>query len=229
VIELWGVGVTYKNGGVIALKGINLTIKSGDFAFLVGPTGSGKSTLLKLFYGEVKATEGTLQVAGKDITDLPLREIPALRRQMGIVLQDYGLLPQRTVRENVTFACEVVGMPRREIKTRVPEVLERVGVQHRSEAFPSELSGGEQQRVAIARALVSEPKLLIADEPTGNLDPETGAGVLETLLRVNAQGTTIVIATHDKAAVDRLKKRVIAIERGELVRDDEAGSYGYEV
>ncbi len=227
VIELKGVGVTYPTGSVTALKGISFLLPAGEFAFLVGPTGAGKSTLLKLLYADVRATEGSLSVAGRDITRIGSRDVPALRRQMGIVLQDYGLLPQRTVWENVRFACEVLGLPRKDTMQRVWERLEQVGMLDRRDAFPAQLSGGEQQRVAIARALVGKPALLIADEPTGNLDPETSAGIMDALLTVSSQGTTVLVATHDKNAVDRLRRRVIAIERGTLARDEAEGQYGY--
>ena len=227
VIELKRVGVTYPTGNVTALTDISLHLPAGEFAFLVGPTGAGKSTLLKLLYADVRATEGSLSVAGREITKISSNEIPALRRQMGIVLQDYGLLPQRTVWENVMFACEVLGMVRKEARLRVRERLEQVGMLVRCDAFPAQLSGGEQQRVAIARALVGKPALLIADEPTGNLDPETSAGIMEALLSICAEGTTVLVATHDKNSVDRLRRRVIAIERGSLARDEAEGAYGY--
>ena len=228
MIELKGVGVTYPTGDVVALKGIDLHLLPGEFAFLVGSTGAGKSTLLKLLYADVRATQGTVRIAERDITRIAPKEIPALRRTMGIVLQDYGLLPQRTVWENVLFACEVLAIPRRESRLRVREGLEKVGMMPRCDAFPAQLSGGEQQRVAIARALVGKPSLLIADEPTGNLDPETGAGIMDALLAICATGTTVLVATHDKAAVDRLRRRVIAIEKGTLARDEAEGVYGYD-
>lgn len=227
VIELKNVGVTYPTGNVVALTDISLHLPAGDFAFLVGPTGAGKSTLLKLLYADVRATSGSIAVAGRDITKIATKDIPALRRQMGIVLQDYGLLPQRTVRENVLFACEVLGIVGKEARSRVEERLAQVGMLHRSDAFPAQLSGGEQQRVAIARALVGKPALLIADEPTGNLDPETSVGIMDALLTISSEGTTVLVATHDKSAVDRLNRRVIAVERGTLARDDAQGQYGY--
>ena len=227
MIELKSVGVTYPTGNVTALTDISLALPAGDFAFLVGTTGAGKSTILKLLYADVRATSGSISVAGRDITKIIPHEIPALRRQMGIVLQDYGLLPQRTVWENMMFACEVLGLPRPEARQRVRGRLEQVGMLPRCDAFPAQLSGGEQQRVAIARALVGKPTLLIADEPTGNLDPETSAGVMDALLAVSDEGTTVLVATHDKNAVDRLRRRVIAIERGTLARDEAEGAYGY--
>jgi cell division transport system ATP-binding protein len=230
-IELSHVGVTYKSGqanSVRALGDISLCIPQGDFVFLVGPTGAGKSTLLKLLYHDVRPTEGRITVGEFDLARLRQRDVPKLRRQMGIVLQDYGLLPQRTVWENIAFACQVLGQSRRSIRARIPDVLNLVGMTHRCDAFPTELSGGEQQRVAIARALVNHPPILIADEPTGNLDPETGAGIMQVLLEANRRGATVLCATHDKTAVDRLRRRVIAIERGCLARDEAEGGYGYD-
>jgi cell division transport system ATP-binding protein len=228
MIELRNVGVTYKNGEVRALSEVSLCVPSGDFVFLVGPTGAGKSTLLKLLYHDVRPTEGDIHVAGFHLNKLRGRDIPKLRRQMGIVLQDYGLLPQRTVWENVAFACQVVGQGRREIRKKLPEVLDLVGMTHRCDAFPAELSGGEQQRVAIARALVNHPPLLLADEPTGNLDPETAAGIMDVILEANRRGATVVIATHDKTAVDRLRRRVVAVQGGKVARDEGEGGYGLE-
>jgi len=230
VIVLSHVGVTYVRGEVEveALTDVSLCVPPGDFVFLVGSTGAGKSTLLKLLYREVRATSGTVIVNGRDVTALRSREIPALRRQMGIVLQDYGLLLDRTVWDNVAFACQVIGMPRREARKRVGSVLDAVGMAPRCDAYPGELSGGEQQRVAIARALVNNPPLLLADEPTGNLDPDTAQGILDVLLQANRRGTTVVTATHDKASVDRLRRRVVAIERGTVSRDDAHGTYGYD-
>lgn len=228
MIELTRVGVTYRSGSVPALKEVNLCVPKGDFVFLVGPTGAGKSTLLKLLYHDVAPTEGTVKVLGMDLTRLRARDIPKLRRQMGIVLQDYGLLPQRTVWENVAFACQVVGQGRREVRKKLPEALDLVGMTHRCDAFPAELSGGEQQRVAIARALVNQPPLLLADEPTGNLDPETGAGIMEVLSEANRRGATLVVATHDKTAVDRMRRRVIAVKEGRIARDETSGGYGVE-
>jgi cell division transport system ATP-binding protein len=230
-IELSHVGVTYKSGqanSVRALGDVNLCIPQGDFVFLVGPTGAGKSTLLKLLYHDVRPTEGEIKVGEFDLARLRQREVPKLRRQMGIVLQDYGLLPQRTVWENIAFACQVLGQSRRAARTKIPDVLNLVGMAQRCDAFPNELSGGEQQRVAIARALVNHPPLLIADEPTGNLDPETGAGIMQVLLEANRRGATVICATHDKPNVDRLRQRVIAVEAGQVVRDEPKGIYGYE-
>ena len=228
MIELSRVSVTYKSGDVGALSEASFCIGKGEFVFLVGPTGAGKSTLLKLLYRDAIATSGTVKVLGHDLTAMRGRDVPPLRRQMGIVLQDYGLLPQRTVWQNVAFACQVLGQRGREIRRKLPEVLDLVGMTHRCDALPAELSGGEQQRVAIARALVNHPPLLIADEPTGNLDPETGAGIMDVLCEANRRGATVIIATHDKTCVDRLRRRVIALRGGKIVRDEAEGSYGTE-
>ncbi len=227
-IELKKVGVTYKSGEVTALSSVDLTIPPGDFVFLVGPTGAGKSTLLKLLYRDVQATAGEIHVLGFDMVRMRAGDVARLRRQMGIVLQDYGLLPQRTVWENVAYACQVLGQSGRDIRKKLPEVLDLVGMMHRCDALPSELSGGEQQRVAIARALVNQPTLLLADEPTGNLDPETGVGIMDVLTEANRRGATVVIATHDKNAVDRMRKRVVVVEKGKVARDESGGGYGSE-
>lgn len=232
MIELSHVAVSFRFGAkgigeVAALRDITLSVPPQDFAFLVGPTGAGKSTLLKLLYRDVAPTAGKVTVAGLDLAALRQNEIPALRRRMGIVLQDYGLLPQRTVWENVAFACEVLGQDRREIRKRLPEVLDLVKMTHRCDAFPHQLSGGEAQRVAIARALVNHPPLLLADEPTGNLDPDTAAGIMDVLKEANERGATVVIATHDATSVNRLRARVIAIEQGTVVSDEREGIYGY--
>ena len=232
MIELSHVAVTFRFGAkgigeVSALRDITLSVPPQDFVFLVGPTGAGKSTLLKLLYRDVAPTAGKVTVAGLDLAALHQNEIPALRRRMGIVLQDYGLLPQRTVWENVAFACEVLGQDRREIRKRLPEVLDLVKMTHRCDAFPHQLSGGEAQRVAIARALVNHPPLLLADEPTGNLDPDTATGIMDVLKEANERGATVVIATHDATSVNRLRARVIAIEQGTVVSDEREGVYGY--
>jgi cell division transport system ATP-binding protein len=225
MIELSGVSVTYRGGDVAALRDVSLSIPRGDFVFLVGPTGAGKSTLLRLLYRDLIPSSGRLKVAGRDITNLRARDVPALRRQMGIILQDYGLLPQRTVWENVAFACQVLGQSRREIRRRLPEVLDLVGMTHRCDAFPHELSGGEQQRVAIARALVNDPPLLVADEPTGSLDPETSRGIMGVLAEANRRGATLVVATHDVAVVDRMRRRVVCVEGGRVARDGRECGY----
>ena len=228
MIHLEEVSVTYKTGDVTALHRVTFYVPPGDFVFLVGPTGAGKSTLLKLLYRDLAPTDGKITVAGFDLARMRSRDVPKLRRSMGIVLQDYGLLPQRTVWENIAFACQVLGQSRREIRKRLPDVLELVGMGHRCDAFPGELSGGEQQRVAIARALINQPPLLLADEPTGNLDPETGAEIMQVLEEANRRGATVIIATHDKNAVDKMRKRVVAVRRGRIVRDEVGGGYGSE-
>ncbi|GDX41433.1 cell division ATP-binding protein FtsE [Armatimonadota bacterium] len=224
MIDLKGVGVTYSNGWR-ALSNVQLKIDKGEFVFVVGTTGAGKSTLLKLLSREETATEGTVKVSGQDLSSLPLHDLPAYRRKIGIVFQDFGLLPNKTVYENVAFALQVTGASRQTIRRQVPYVLDLVAMSHRPDAFPNQLSGGEQQRVAIARALVNEPFLLLADEPTGNLDPETSLGIIQLLNHINLRGTTVIIATHDQAVVDFLQRRVIAFEQGGLVRDEVVGNY----
>ena len=224
MIELYGVTKTYPSGQT-ALKDINLKISKGDFVFIVGPSGAGKSTLIKLLFREVLPTKGQIFFAGKNITRLRPREIPYLRRRIGIVFQDFRLLPEKTVYENVAFAMEVVEASARDIRKRVPQILDRVGLAHKVNAKPSELSGGEQQRIAMARALVNNPDILIADEPTGNLDPDTSWEIMKQLDDINKSGTTVVVASHDRELIDSMKKRVIQLENGCLVRDDERGVY----
>lgn len=223
-----GISKTYPNGAV-ALRNVDLHIKPGEFVFVVGPSGAGKSTFIKMLFREVLPTTGELYVDGNDVVNLKPEAVPYLRRQLGIVFQDYRLLPDRTVYENVAFAMQVIEVPYRQIKRRVGQVLDLVGLRSRAKDYPNELSGGEQQRVAIARAIVNDPLLVIADEPTGNLDPETSEEIMKIFTQINASGTTIVMATHDKSIVDRMKKRVIAIEDGYIVRDDAEGVYGYEL
>lgn len=216
-------------GGSVALQNVDIHIEPGEFVFVVGPSGAGKSTFIKMLFREVLPTTGSIFVNGVDILSLTPNEIPYMRRQLGIIFQDYRLLPDRTVYENVAFAMEVIETPRRKIKRRVLNVLDLVGLRHRADAYPNELSGGEQQRIAIARAIVNDPILVIADEPTGNLDPETSWDIMEIFKEINAEGTTIVMATHDKEIVDAMGKRVIAIEGGHIVRDEASGVYGYEL
>ena len=216
-------------GGSKALQDVNIHIKPGEFVFVVGPSGAGKSTFIKMLFREVLPTTGSIFVNGTDILALTPKEIPYLRRQLGIIFQDYRLLPDRTVYENVAFAMEVIEIPHRKIKRRVLNVLDLVGLRHRANAYPNELSGGEQQRIAIARAIVNDPILVIADEPTGNLDPETSWDIMEIFKEINATGTTIVMATHDKEIVHAMGKRVVAIENGRIVRDEASGVYGYEL
>ncbi|MGN6331870.1 MAG: cell division ATP-binding protein FtsE [Motilibacteraceae bacterium] len=210
-----------------ALDGVSLEIAKGEFVFLVGQSGSGKSTFLRLVLKEERTTSGTVHVAGKDLNRLSNWKVPALRRQMGTVFQDFRLLPNKSVFENVAFALEVIGKPRHHIAKVVPEVLDLVGLAGKEQRRPDELSGGEQQRVAIARAFVNKPMILIADEPTGNLDPSTSVGIMKLLDRINRTGTTIVMATHDDDIVDQMRKRVIELEHGHLVRDQARGVYGY--
>lgn len=219
---------TYPNG-VTAINGISVNIDQGEFVYIVGPSGAGKSTFVKLMYREEKPTKGTIIVNNKNLSELKEREIPYLRRDIGVVFQDFKLLPKLTVYENVAFALEVIEEPPRNIRKRVMEVLDIVGLKNKARSAPSELSGGEQQRAAIARAIVNRPKILIADEPTGNLDPETSMVIMDTLETINSSGTTILMATHSKSIVNAMKKRVIAIENGIIARDEQRGEYGYEV
>ena len=210
-----------------ALDDVSIEVDKGEFVFLVGASGSGKSTFLRLALREDRATEGLVHVAGKNVARLPGWKIPHLRRQIGVVFQDFRLLPNKTVFENVAFALQVIGKPVHAIAHTVPEVLDLVGLQGKERRFPNELSGGEQQRVAIARAFVNRPAILLADEPTGNLDPTTSVGIMRLLDRINRTGTTIVMATHDDEIVDQMRKRVCELEDGRLVRDQDRGVYGY--
>lgn len=209
-----------------ALHEVDVEIERGEFVFLVGPSGSGKTTFLRLCLKEDKATSGTVWVAGKNVGKLSSRKVPKLRRQIGTVFQDFRLLPNKTVAQNIAFALEVIGKPRTHIRKVVPEVLEMVGLEDKEKRFPHELSGGEQQRVAIARAFVNRPEILIADEPTGNLDPNTSVGIMKLLDRINRTGTTIVMATHDSHIVDQVRKRVVELADGSVVRDEARGIYG---
>ena len=226
LIEMKGVAKKYHRS-TTALRDINVSINPGEFVYIVGPSGAGKSSFIKLLYREKKVSAGTLKVGEFNLTKMKKRQIPILRRSIGVVFQDYKLLPKKTVFENVAYAMQVIGEKPREIKKRVPEVLELVGLKHKMRSFPDQLSGGEQQRVAIARAIVNNPKVLIADEPTGNLDPEISWEIMQLLERINLQGTTVLMATHNKQIVDNLRHRVIAIEEGRIVRDEEEGEYGY--
>ncbi|RRD51092.1 cell division ATP-binding protein FtsE [Arachnia propionica] len=209
-----------------ALRNINLEIAKGEFVFLVGQSGSGKSTFLRLILREYRPSTGTLYVAGKNLSSLNQWKVPALRRQIGTVFQDFRLLPGKTVYENVAFALQVIGKPSRVIRKMVPETLELVGLEGKENRLNEELSGGEQQRVAIARAFVNRPKILIADEPTGNLDPETSVGIMKLLDRINRSDTTVIMATHDSTIVDQMRRRVLELRQGELVRDQAKGVYG---
>ena len=209
-----------------ALRNINLEIAKGEFVFLVGQSGSGKSTFLRLILREYRPTKGTLYVAGKNLSTLNQWKVPALRRQIGTVFQDFRLLPGKTVYENVAFALQVIGKPSRVIREVVPATLQLVGLEGKENRLNEELSGGEQQRVAIARAFVNRPKILIADEPTGNLDPETSVGIMKLLDRINRTKTTVIMATHDSSIVDQMRRRVLELRTGELVRDQAKGVYG---
>ncbi len=220
--------VTKNYDDTAALRDVSIQIDDGDFVFLVGPTGAGKSTFIKLISKEIEPDEGKIFVDGQDVTRLSNRRIPLLRRNMGMVSQDFRLLPKKTVFENVAFALEVVHCTRRTINRQVPEVLALMGIEDKKDNFPDDLSGGEQQRVAIARAIVNRPKLLIADEPTGNLDPDTAWEIMKLLDQINRRGTTIVMVTHAKDIVNRMNKRVVAIDRGHIVRDSRGGEYGFD-
>ncbi|GIM45361.1 cell division ATP-binding protein FtsE [Collibacillus ludicampi] len=227
MIEMYDVWKTYPNGAE-ALRGINVKIEKGEFVYVVGPSGAGKSTFIKLMYREEKPTKGTIFVNNFNVEMVKEKKIPLLRRQIGVVFQDFKLLPKLTAYENVAFALEVIETPRKKLKGRVQEVLEMVGLGDKLDALPNQLSGGEQQRVAIARALVNRPAVIIADEPTGNLDPDTSWEIMYLFDQINSRGTTVVMATHNKDIVNKMKRRVIAIENGQIVRDERRGVYGYE-
>lgn len=227
MIRFENVSKLYPGQDKAALESVNLEVTKGEFVFLVGLSGSGKSTFLRLVLREDRPTTGRIHVAGKDLGTLANHKIPELRRQVGTVFQDFRLLPNKTIFENVAFTLHVLGFSHKEIKREVPEVLELVGLEDKGDRKPSEISGGEQQRVAIARAYVSRPAILIADEPTGNLDPATSVGIMKLLDRINREGTTVVMATHDSGIVDQMRKRVIELEGGQVVRDQIRGVYGY--
>lgn len=220
--------VTKLYGTNVGIEDVSIHIDKGDFVFLVGPSGAGKSTFIKLILKEIDADEGSILLNGMEIMDLPNRLIPKLRRSTGIVFQDFRLLPRKTVAENVAFAMEIIHMSRRAIRRQVPQMLSLVGISSKSDKYPHELSAGEQQRVAIARAIVNNPTVLIADEPTGNLDPDTAWEIMRLLDQINRRGTTIMMVTHAKDIVDRMGKRVVAIEKGHIVRDDSEGAYGID-
>ena len=224
MIRLEGVSKIFK-GDVTALREVSVEIQRGEFVFLVGPSGSGKSTFLRLLNREEVADTGRLMVAGKDIGEMRSWKVPYLRREIGYVFQDYKLLSRKTVYENVAFGLEVIGRPRSVIRKQVPFILELVGLTPKAERFPDELSGGEQQRVSIARAFVNRPLILLADEPTGNLDPSTSVGIMRLLDRINRSGTTVVMATHDRGSVDTMRRRGIELDRGGVVRDESRGVY----
>ena len=228
MIEMVDVNKTYPNG-VTAVNGINVKIKKGEFVYVVGPSGAGKSTFIKMMYREESPTSGTITVNGVNIAKLRNSKVPIFRRSLGVVFQDFKLLPKLTVYENVAFALEVIEEDPKEIKRKVMETLDLVGLKHKARMNPTELSGGEQQRVSIARSIVNNPKAVIADEPTGNLDPETSWDIMKIFEDINERGTTIVMATHNKEIVNNLRHRVIAIENGTIIRDEQRGDYGYEL
>ncbi|MBR4057798.1 MAG: cell division ATP-binding protein FtsE [Oscillospiraceae bacterium] len=228
MIQMSNVTMIYENGNVKAIDDVSLTVKEGEFAFLVGPSGSGKTTIIKLLTGEVAAVDGELDVNGFDLRRMRRGKLPKLRRTLGVIFQDFRLIENKTVYENVAFAMRIIGASRSEIKERVPYVLELVGLQGREKRYPRELSGGEQQRVAIARAIVNNPKIIIADEPTGNLDPVRSLEIMLLLEKINALGNTLLVVSHEKELVNALGKRVISIEQGKIISDGMDGYYGYE-
>src|ERR671935_1185572 len=224
VVEFDDVTKVY-DGGSVGLERVSMRIGRGDFVFLVGPTGCGKSTCMRLLMKEIEPSEGRISIAGRELGEIPRKRVPYLRRNIGVVFQDYKLLPNRTVYANVAYALEVIGEPRESIRRKVPDILRLVGLSTKLHAYPDELSGGEQQRVSIARAFVNHPPLLLADEPTGNLDPETSVGIMQLLYRINRTGTTVFVATHDREMVDKMRRRVIGLEAGHLVRDQPVSGY----
>jgi cell division transport system ATP-binding protein len=223
-VELRDATVVYP-GGNVGVDGASVAIERGEFAFLVGPTGCGKSTFIRLLLREIEVSRGQVLIAGRDIGALPRKRIPKLRRNIGVVFQDYKLLPNRTVYDNVAYSLQVIGESRSTIKSKVPQILRMVGLSTKLNNYPDELSGGEQQRVSLARAFVNQPPLLLADEPTGNLDPETSLGIMQLIYRVNRAGTTVIVATHDSEMVDRMRRRVIEMSEGRVVRDEAGGGY----
>jgi len=227
MIRLIDVYKEYDNG-TKALKGVNMRIDDGEFVFLVGPSGSGKSTVIKLITGEIAATEGRLMVNGYSLSNISRRQIPYMRRTLGIIFQDFRLIEKKTVYENLSFAMRAIGASNRELRRRIPYVLQLVGLEHKANHFPGQLSGGEQQRVAIARALINNPSMIIADEPTGNLDPQRSLEIMMLLERINELGTTVLVVTHEKALVNRFAKRVVAIENGRIISDETGGYYNGE-
>lgn len=228
MIEMVNVSKVYKNG-VTAVNKLSVKIEQGEFVYIVGPSGAGKSTFIKMLYREEKASEGSIKIGKFDLMKIKEREVPMLRRYVGIVFQDFKLLPKLTVYENIAYAMEVVEKTPKQIEKRVFEVLDLVKLKHKARMFPTELSGGEQQRIAIARAIVNMPGILIADEPTGNLDPDTSLEIMDILDEINSQGTTILMATHNSQIVNDIKHRVLAVENGRIVRDQQEGEYGYEI
>ncbi len=224
MIEFRGVNKLYGPNDV-GLEGATFTVRRGEFVFLVGATGSGKSTLIRLLIKEIEPSEGTIRVAGRDLGEIRGRRLPIYRRNIGVVFQDFKLLPNRTVYDNVAYAIQVTGGARREIRQKVPDILRMTGLSTKLHNYPDQLSGGEQQRVSIARAFVNHPPLLLADEPTGNLDPETSIDIMRLLYRINRTGTTVLVATHDQAMVDKMRRRVLELSHGRIVRDESSGLY----
>lgn len=227
MIEMEDVYKKYPNG-VVAANGINVRIKQGEFVYVVGPSGAGKSTFIKMMYREERPSKGTIMINGVNLAKLKENKVPLFRRHLGVVFQDFKLLPTLTVFENVAFALEVIEESPRNIKRRVMETLDLVNLKHKVRMLPTELSGGEQQRVSIARSIVNSPKVMIADEPTGNLDPDTSWDIMRIFEEINTRGTTIVMATHNREIVNKIRHRVIAIENGQIIRDEQRGDYGYE-
>jgi cell division transport system ATP-binding protein len=224
VIDFQNVSKTYESGDT-GLDDVSFSVQPGEFVFLVGASGSGKSTTIRLLIKETEATSGTIRVAGRELNAIPRRRVPYYRRNLGVVFQDYKLLPNRTVYENVAYALQVTGGSRRDIRDKVPDILRLTGLSLKLHSLPDQLSGGEQQRVSVARAFVNHPPLLLADEPTGNLDPETSIGIMQLLYRINKTGTTVVVATHDVEMVNKMRRRVIELSNGRVVRDEQAGAY----
>jgi cell division transport system ATP-binding protein len=224
VVEFRDVTKVY-DGGSVGLERASVRIGRGEFVFLVGPTGCGKSTCIRLLMKELEPTKGEIDIAGKTLGDIPRSRVPHLRRNIGTVFQDYKLLPNRTVYDNVAYSLQVIGESRQEIRRKVPDILRMVGLSTKLHNLPDELSGGEQQRVSIARAFVNHPPLLLADEPTGNLDPETSIGIMQLIYRINRTGTTVIVATHDKEMVDKMRRRVVELREGRIVRDEQSGLY----
>jgi cell division transport system ATP-binding protein len=224
VVELDDVTMVY-GGGSVGLERASMTIARGEFVFLVGPTGCGKSTCIRLLQKELEPSRGEVRIAGRTLGEIPRGRLPYLRRNIGVVFQDYKLLPNRTVYDNVAYSLQVIGDSRQEIRCKVPDILRLVGLSTKLHNYPDELSGGEQQRVSIARAFVNHPPLLLADEPMGNLDPETSIGIMQLIYRINRTGTTVIVATHDKEMVDKMRRRVIELREGRIVRDEVSGLY----
>ena len=224
MVEFRSVSKLY-SGGDIGLDQATFSVDRGEFVFLVGSTGSGKSTVMRLLIKELEPSDGTIRVAGRDLAEIQRRRVPFYRRNLGVVFQDFKLLPNRNVYENVAYALQVTGGSRREIRDKVPDILRLTGLSTKLHHFPAQLSGGEQQRVSIARAFINHPPLLLADEPTGNLDPETSIGIMQLLYRINRTGTTVLVATHDHAMVDKMRRRVLELSRGQIVRDEATGLY----